>query len=89
MKFVSWLADSDANKMKAFHVKILHVLLILGLVAANVGNGSPLQRKLRKGRISNCSRFKNRNSIKKWKANWNNWDNKAQIVERQILPLYR
>ena len=45
-------------------MKILHVLLILGPVAANVGNGSPLQRKLRKGRISNCSRFKNRNSIK-------------------------
>ena len=39
-------------------MKILHVLLILGLVAANVGNGR------RKGRISNCSRFKNRSSIK-------------------------
>ena len=44
--------------MEAFHVKILHVLLILGLMAADVVNGNPLQRKLKKGKKSNCSRLK-------------------------------
>ena len=44
--------------MEEFHVKILHVLIMFGLLAANVVNGGALQSKLKKGKMSNCSRFK-------------------------------
>ena len=73
--------------MEAFYVKILQVLLTFGLIAANVVNGSPLQRQLKKGKISNCSCFKNWNRIKNCMANWNNRNNKAQFEDRQTLPL--
>ena len=46
-------------------MKILHVLIMFGLLAANVVNGSALQRKLKKGKISNCSRFKTEIFFKK------------------------
>ena len=39
-------------------MKILQVLLTFGLIAANVVNGSLSQRKLKKGKRSNCSCFK-------------------------------
>ena len=73
--------------MEAFHVNILHVLLMLGLIAANVSYGNPLQRKLEKGKINNYSCFRNWNRIKNCMANWNNRNNKAQIEERQTLLL--
>ena len=73
--------------MEAFYVKILQVLLTFGLIAANIVNGSPLQRQLKKGKISNCSCFKNWNRIKNCMANWNNRNNKAQFEDRQTLPL--
>ena len=74
--------------MEAFHVNILHVLLMLGLIAANVSYGNPLQRKLEKGKINNYSCFRNWNRIKNCMANWNNRNNKAQIEERQTLLFY-
>ena len=69
-------ADSDA-KMEKFHVKTLHVLIMFGLLAANVINGSPLQKKLKKGKMSNCSRFKTEIILKNYVADWNNSNHKA------------
>ena len=63
--------------MEEFHVKILHVLIMFGLLAANVVNGGALQSKLKKGKMSNCSRFKTEIILKNYVADWNNSNHKA------------
>lgn len=42
-------------KMEEFLDKILPFLLVFGLIASNAVNGGPLQDKMKKGKISNCS----------------------------------
>ena len=41
--------------MEEFLDKILPFLLVFGLIASNAVNGGPLQEKMKKGKISNCS----------------------------------
>lgn len=71
-------------KMEEFLEKILPFLLVFGLIASNAVNGGPLQEKMKKGKISNCSsQLKTYTRLDLW---LNRNQKKAYFEECKTLP---